>query len=539
MRGKAGLGGVVTLASFLAACAGNTEQEAVKVQTETSTATINTVTSITIVDGQPTCASLGLQTLELSIAPVASGSYAIDDVGNSFTVKADADGKAFDWNASMSIDAVIAHGDGQAQVYKYAPFQVGGTRLSAPGGAPLQSISVCYAYELRTFKTATTSLKRAYQWSIEKSGDTSSLLLAPGESYDMRFAVGVAVSGETSSDYKATGQIMIRNPAPFPAEITGVENTFIENGQVGTPDCGVEFPYALPAGGLLVCNYTLSLDAPTNGKDKYVVSTSPTGYVKGHTNFATIDFGNATIDSIDECVDVTDDKYGPLGRVCADEGDMEFSYVMAIGPYTECGAHELANTASFVANDSGATGSDTWTVHSELPCPTDPGCTLTQGYWKTHSSYGPAPYDATWAKLPSGADTPFFSSGASYLSVLRTAPAGNPYYQLAHQYIAAELNQLDGADASAASAAFAEASALLSAYSPKAVQNLPRKSPVRDRFIALAGVLESYNSGDIGPGHCSESKECSPDDRIAKKKKMQQKLKKALHLLVEKLQKKH
>ena len=30
---------------------------------------------------------------------------------------------------------------------------------------------------------------------------------------------------------------------------------------------------------------------------------------------------------------------------------------------------------------------------------TDTPCTLTQGYWKTHSSYGPAPYDVTWAIL--------------------------------------------------------------------------------------------------------------------------------------------
>jgi hypothetical protein len=33
------------------------------------------------------------------------------------------------------------------------------------------------------------------------------------------------------------------------------------------------------------------------------------------------------------------------------------------------------------------------------------GCTLTPGYWKTHSKYGPAKYDTTWALK--GEDTPF------------------------------------------------------------------------------------------------------------------------------------
>ena len=69
----------------------------------------------------------------------------------------------------------------------------------------------------------------------------------------------------------------------------------------------------------------------------------------------------------------------------------------------------ITNIASFVTNDTGATGSDSWTVFIDVLCP---GCTYTQGYWKTHSRYGPAPYDTTWAKV--GEDTPFYLSGQSY-----------------------------------------------------------------------------------------------------------------------------
>ena len=99
------------------------------------------------------------------------------------------------------------------------------------------------------------------------------------------------------------------------------------------------------------------------------------------------------------------------------------------------------------------------------------GCTLTQGYWKTHSTYGPASKpDATWNLLPGGLgpDTVFFLSGDTWYEVFWTAPAGNAYYNLAHQYMAARLNVLDGASASLKSAdgAIATATTLFETYTP-------------------------------------------------------------------------
>jgi hypothetical protein len=132
------------------------------------------------------------------------------------------------------------------------------------------------------------------------------------------------------------------------------------------------------------------------------------------------------------------------------------------------------------------------------------GCTLTQGYWKTHSEYGPAPYDATWAELTDGADTDFFLSGKSYYEVLWTAPAGNPYYILAHQYIAAELSILAGALDDAVSSEMAAAKALLDTYTPAQVQAMSNNSAVKKSFTSLAGTLDKYNNGEIGPGHCDD-----------------------------------
>lgn len=135
-----------------------------------------------------------------------------------------------------------------------------------------------------------------------------------------------------------------------------------------------------------------------------------------------------------------------------------------------------------------------------VPCAT--GCTLTPGYWKTHSKYGPAPYDDTWAQV--GEDAAFFLSGQTYYQVLWTPPGGNAYYILAHAYIAARLNQLGGADFTAAQAAFNSATALFGTYTPAQVAAMKGSSTVRQQFNSLAATLDNYNNGLIGPGHCSE-----------------------------------
>jgi hypothetical protein len=131
-----------------------------------------------------------------------------------------------------------------------------------------------------------------------------------------------------------------------------------------------------------------------------------------------------------------------------------------------------------------------------VPCP---GCTLTQGYWKTHSSYGPAPYDDAWALI--GEDTTFFLSGKSYYQVLWTPPAGKAYYVLAHQYIAAKLNILNGASSTpSVDAAIAWAESFFNTYTPSSA--LSRS--MRNQVLSYATTLDQYNNGYLGPGHCSE-----------------------------------
>ncbi|MFW5740421.1 MAG: hypothetical protein ACOC1F_08650 [Myxococcota bacterium] len=104
--------------------------------------------------------------------------------------------------------------------------------------------------------------------------------------------------------------------------------------------------------------------------------------------------------------------------------------------------------------------------------------------------------------MSDGADTLFFLSGASYYEVLWTAPAGNIYYILARAWIAAQLNQLNGADGSAIAGEFEEARQQLEMYEPAQMAKV--KGQLRKTVLSLAETLDQYNNGLIGPGHCSE-----------------------------------
>ncbi|MGQ0643501.1 MAG: hypothetical protein ACT4P6_22365 [Gemmatimonadaceae bacterium] len=130
--------------------------------------------------------------------------------------------------------------------------------------------------------------------------------------------------------------------------------------------------------------------------------------------------------------------------------------------------------------------------------PTGPSCTLTQGYWKNH--------EERWDDVGDGmvflTTDAFYNSGAGNLTVLATPPkGGNAYLQLAHQFIAASLN-LNGALSGVAEVDDAMAGA--AAYFSGEAAGIPNPSgDIRNQLQAWASVLDNFNNGGIGPGHCS------------------------------------
>lgn len=143
----------------------------------------------------------------------------------------------------------------------------------------------------------------------------------------------------------------------------------------------------------------------------------------------------------------------------------------------------------------------------------EPGCSLTQGYWNTHSEFGPAPEDPGWYNIgdvdgdtsSEGPNEEFFDSGQTWYETFMTkVKGGNAYYILAHQYMAAMLNVANGADPTVLGNTLADAEALLDYWDTVGPNSIPRNSPDRQTAIELADILDDFNNGLLpgGPGHC-------------------------------------
>jgi hypothetical protein len=118
------------------------------------------------------------------------------------------------------------------------------------------------------------------------------------------------------------------------------------------------------------------------------------------------------------------------------------------------------------------------------------GCTFTQGYYKNKGR----------TLLPTGS---FFLSGQSWHDVLETAPKnGNAYYILAHQYIAAVINAKSASAPANVSAAIASATTYFGKATP--ANWSANGAYTKGQLTGWADLLDAYNSGDVGPGHCDD-----------------------------------
>jgi len=124
-------------------------------------------------------------------------------------------------------------------------------------------------------------------------------------------------------------------------------------------------------------------------------------------------------------------------------------------------------------------------------------CSLTQGFWKNHEEAWPV------AELILGGTT---YTQTQLLAILGTPPRGDATYILIHQLIAAKLNIANGADPTAIADTVVAADAWLAAHP------LGSKPTGADREVglALAALLDDYNNGVTGPGHCDATPSPSP-----------------------------
>jgi hypothetical protein len=230
--------------------------------------------------------------------------------------------------------------------------------------------------------SAQTELTRTWQWSIKKSVDQPTVTLEPGRTANVNYTVTVGTTGSVDSNWKVFGVANAYADPGNPLTVTGMNAVVQPDGiSASLNGCIPTLPYLLVDPNFITCPYTFSLPDGSAGRRVYVTETTLEAGTL--TESQAVDFSSATVDPVDNCVNVTDSVAGPLGTVCAGGSPTTFTYTRTVGPYTmsQCGDRNIPNTASFVANGTGATGSSSTNVLVHVVCNEGSGA-LTMGFWR-------------------------------------------------------------------------------------------------------------------------------------------------------------
>ncbi len=375
---------------------------------------------------------------------------------------------------------------------------------------------VCIVSPLVISKTANTTLTRTSTWSIAKTEDAPDpVLLTSGVSFPVNYQVTAGASSIDSA-WAVSGNISITNPSGNPA-VSSVAVTDAMDG-AGSPTGAVVCPgTTIAAGATMVCTYSATL--PDGATRTNIATVTTNESLLGGQATASVNFGSATVTKVNDCATVTDtNAAGPQAQqLCAgvDTLPKTWNYSVTFGKDAgaqvalACGVSSYTNTATLTPNTSGIAQTASATVNFNVDCPL--GCTLTQGYWKTHNTLfkgGASKHaDSTWLDSDiGGPGANLLNSGLTWFNVFWTAPSGgNAWYQLAHQYMAASLNKEKGTTVPVAvQTALTHAQALLSGSTPAQIGALKGNNATRQDFITTAGILGNYNEGKAGVPHCSD-----------------------------------
>ena len=285
--------GAITVSKFIAGVAVSSLLPALFLAGTTADAA---AVSPIFVDDNPSCQDLGYGG-GYKIDPPLSGEYTSPS-GARFLLSTD--GVYFDWSSPTGyVDAVIAKGGPNANLYAYAPPRYFDTGLHSPinpeNNQPygLSHVEFCFdgpdqdPFKLDVSKTANAEYTRTYEWTITKdvSPDLHELLIGGGSGSSL-YTVGVT-KAVIDSDFAVAGVITIVNNSPH---VVGFDIADLANGTAATVDCGAN---SVSAGGTRTCTYSASLASPTDGTNVVTV-TSLNPDVEGDTGTADYAFGDPT-----------------------------------------------------------------------------------------------------------------------------------------------------------------------------------------------------------------------------------------------------
>jgi hypothetical protein len=156
---------------------------------------------------------------------------------------------------------------------------------------------------------------------------------------------------------------------------------------------------------------------------------------------------------------------------------------------------ELAAETEYVfracANGDGAADDSDWTNTTVLYTDRNRNCTNGRMYWQNHPGIWRPVMDMTLGTVT--------YTKAELMQILDYQAQGNGLLQLAHQMIAVELNLTHGADPLDVEGALADAHALVGGLLIPPIGSGYLDPEVTN---SVAQVMDDYNNGVIGPGHC-------------------------------------
>ena len=383
--------------------------------------------------------------------------------------------------------------------------------IDQTGTSANTSVTVdCYAPVVSGQGTA--DYTRTWNWNITKTADQTTMTLPFWQPGTINYTVNVTAT-PNDSDLTVNGTLTIKNPNPnapmtatIAGNVNGVAATFsptasctISGGQV-----------TIPAGGTATCNYTAALGSsfpPAGGSATAAATVTVGGVAFGAST--TVAIGDPSTIT-DETINVTDTLAGSLGTVSAagasSAGNTKtWNYPITVGPFPSNTNKVIDNTATYTTTDTGKTGDAKWSVTVKVIRQAICDCTQNSSYWVNMADKGGRRgYDATWDLVgPRGADTTFFKSPYSFRMVLMLVPRGNDaaYYNLAQQYVVADLNLLHGASAPQEVVdAMYGAKAIFDTYTPAQVAAM--NSTQKAQLASWTNTLSRFNTGAIGPGRC-------------------------------------
>jgi hypothetical protein len=229
-------------------------------------------------------------------------------------------------------------------------------------------------------KDASGSNKKTWTWQIEKLVDQTRVEKLNGTA-TFNYTVNVSHDSGQVSDVRVSGTISVFNPndAAMSADVTDqLSNTVtcaVTGGSGATLAPGPnDFAYecnldSLPQG-------QLDNTATVTWAEQTVGDETLAGGSESFT-FSDISFSQT---NVDDNVSVSDTFAGPLGTVSqSDSSPKSFTYSRTV-PIPAHGCATYDNTATFTADDSGATGSSSQSVQACRVAPRTGA--LTMGFWQ-------------------------------------------------------------------------------------------------------------------------------------------------------------